>query len=253
MVFWDPWGICYPITAKNSKFANRPLTLLGVKGPYDVTDLGKTSECYISSLELRWEVYDPSLDRKFYGEYDGRGYRSRGWLLNSAKILGNLGPNDVIEREIAISRVWCWTERSMTPHWIGNFMENTMDEVLGLWDDFLNWLKFWAIWAWWRHQTGKMRYLQIGNYLGGRWPLIGSEILCRIRWKGLWCLRITFKFGWNFGPIWAQWRHQTGKMRYLELGNYWRGRWPLIGSEIVSRIFWVNNIIILTIRKVYYP
>ena len=45
----------------------------------------------------------------------------------------------------AISRVWSFAEKSMTPHWIGNFMEIMMGWFIRVENDFVNWLKLWAI------------------------------------------------------------------------------------------------------------
>ena len=107
--------------------------------------LGKTSKCDISSLELRWEVYDPSLERKFYGEYDGRGYGSLRWLFKLAKILGHLGPMTSSNGKNAISRVRKLLERSLTPHWIGSVMEIMMGWVIRLNIAVINYLNtFWV-------------------------------------------------------------------------------------------------------------
>ena len=40
--------------------------------------------------------------------------------------------------QIAITRVWKGVERSLTPHWIGNFKENTMVWVRGVGYKFEN-------------------------------------------------------------------------------------------------------------------
>ena len=53
-----------------------------------------------------------------------------------AKILGHLGPMTSLNGKNAISRDWSFAERSMTPHWIGNLMENTMEGVMMLQGEF---------------------------------------------------------------------------------------------------------------------
>ena len=57
--------------AKFSKFAGRSKSNRGLFGTHDVMILVQISKRDISSVLLIGEVVDPSIDRKFYEEYDG--------------------------------------------------------------------------------------------------------------------------------------------------------------------------------------
>ena len=145
----------------------------------------KTSKCHISSLELRWKVYDPSSERKFHREYDGWGNGSRGLILILVKILGHLGPMTSSNGKIAMSRVLSWAERSLTPHWIRNFIEIAIGGVMTLIIDVVNFLNTLWAYSFGRNDVikiGKMQYLEFGKDSISSWSLIRSGIISKIYW-----------------------------------------------------------------------